>query len=272
MSQTFFTKLDQHEKNSRLSLLGSSQGLVTVWIKGQKEKHSIKTSRFDKDHSVLILDTKSDLYPENTHLLCSFELRGMTFFSQIIFQKSAGNYSVLKFSDDLFKSERRSSFRLLTFPLYEVWAEFNLNEVYEGGKVIDLKSKTPSTTTGLFKNFLNLVGSEDESGNQALRIRVQDLSATGMAIHIGELEAQYFSKDVSFHAVRLKFSDEVINLPEVKVVYLVDYIGSDKNIKKYKAGLTFPNLPVATDDLLSKKITKLLRENDFNKDFENFLK
>ncbi|WPU65205.1 PilZ domain-containing protein [Peredibacter starrii] len=272
MSQTFFSKQDPTEKLSRLSLLGSSRGTVIVWLKGKKEKHTYQVLKFDKDREEIVLDSKDTIFKAGETVLCSFELRGMNFFSETIFQVSISGYNVLQVKNILYKSERRSSYRLLTFPIYEVYVDFNLGEAYVGGKVVDMKSR--SSQTGLFKNFLQIVGDEKEntSPGEKLKIRVQDLSTTGMAIHVGELESKHFEKDMIFENVDIRFTDEVIQIPEVKVVYVVDYISNDKNIKKYKVGLHFNNLPTLIDDQIGKKINRLLRENDFNKDFENFIK
>ena len=272
MSQTFFSKQDPTEKLSRLSLLGSSRGTVIVWLKGKKEKHTYQVLKYDKDREEIVLDSKDTIFKAGEIVLCSFELRGMNFFSETIFQVSISGYNVLQVKNILYKSERRSSYRLLTYPMYEVYVDFNLGEAYVGGKVVDMKSR--SSQTGLFKNFLQIVGDEKETSSpgEKLKIRVQDLSTTGMAIHVGELESKHFQKEMIFENVDIRFTDEVIQVPEVKVVYVVDYISSDKNIKKYKVGLHFNNLPTLIDDQIGKKINRLLRENDFNKDFENFIK
>jgi hypothetical protein len=272
MSQTFFSKQDPSEKSSRLSQLGFSKGQITVWPKGKKEKQTLPILKFDKDRSELVLDVKDSLFTTGSTLLCTFEVRGMNFFSQVVFLKSIAGHAVLHFNTDLFKSERRSSYRLLTFPIYEVWSEFDLGEVYEGGKVVNIRNRT--NQTALFKNFLKLVEKKesDEPEDNNLKIRVQDLSTTGMALHIGELENPYFKKDQVFKKVIIHFQDEKITIPEVKVVYVVDYIAGDKNIKKFKVGLHFENLTPSIDDQLGKKINKLLREVDSNKDFENFVK
>lgn len=273
MSQTFFSKQDPTETLSRLSLLGSSKGSVILWIKGSKDKLTSNAIKFDKDRMEIVLEKKEDFFKSGETILCTFELRGMNFFSEVIYQKSINGYPVLQFKNTLFKSERRSSYRLLTFPLYEVFAEFDLGEAYEGGKVVDLKTR--SSQTGLFKNFLKLMGDKEEietDGSGILKIRIQDLSTTGMALHVGDVERDYFQKDYTFQNVRLRFSDETIVIPQAKIVYVVDYISTDKLVKKYKLGVHFENLPTAIDDQIGKKITKLLRENDFNKDFENFIK
>lgn len=271
MSQTFFSKQDAYEKNNRLTQLGTSKGAVTLWVKGsQKDKTNVNVLKFDKDRSVLVLESKEDLFPTNSEVLCTFEIRGMIFFSQVTFLKSVGDFSVLHFKGDLFKTEKRSSYRLLTYPLYDVWVEFDLGEAYEGGNVVDMKLKTSQTK--LFQNFLKIVEGDQAGEANKLKIRVQDISATGMSIHIGELESKYFIKDSIFKNVVIAFPDERIEIPEVKVVYVVSYISNDKNLKKFKIGIHFPNLSPRIDDLLSKKINKLLREIDANKDFETFIK
>lgn len=269
MSQTFFSKLDQAEKDNRLTSIGNNRTKVTVWVKGQKEKHLVGVLKYDPLRMVLVLDTQDDLFPNNTPTLCSFDFRGMSFFSETIFLKSVGDFACLKFDSTLFKSEKRSSYRLMTYPLHEVWAVFNLDEGYQGGKVIDFRTK--QSTTAIFSKFLNLVEGDD-ANPAALKIRVQDLSTTGMSLHIGELESKYFPKEAVFKNVLIRFPDEEITIPEVKIVYAVNFIGSDKNLKKYKLGIHFENLSNALDHQLGKKINSLLRESDHNKDFENFKK
>jgi hypothetical protein len=269
MSQTFFSKLTLEEKDSRLGLLGSSKGELTVWLKGQKEKQNLKVLNFHKDRNEIILDSKDNLFPSGTRILCSFELRGMYFFSEAIFQTSLSRNCVLQFVFDVFKSEKRSSYRLLTYPVHQVTAEFPIENVEEGGKVVDLKTKT--SQTGLFKNFLKMI-ENNEDGTRGLKLRLQDVSTNGMGIHIGDLEAKYFTRDTVFRDVVISFPEESIIIPEVKVVYVIDYIGVDRNLKKYKVGLHFPNVPIGIDEKLGGIINKLLRDGHSNKDFENFLK
>lgn len=269
MSQTFFSKLDPVEKHNRLSAIGNTRGQVTVWVKGQKEKHHLSVSLYDADRMVLVLQTQESIYPDNTTTLCSFEFRGMSFFSQTVFLKSVGDFACLRFDGDLFKSEKRSSFRLMTYPQHDVWAVFDLEEGYQGGKVIDFRTK--QSTTALFNKFLSLVEG-DENNPSGLRIRVQDLSTTGMALQIGELESKYFPKDAIFKKVKIKFADEEVLIPEVKIVYAAPIRGTDKNLAKYKLGIHFENLPNSLDNYLGRKINSLLRESDHNKDFENFKK
>ena len=268
MSQTYFSKLDPKEMESRLIQLATSKGLLTIWVKGSKTKHKLQVYAFERSRNEIILDSSDDLYSLGESILCSFDLRGMSFFCEVIFNKSLGR-SILQIKKDVYKSEKRGSYRLLTFPIYEVYAEFDLGEAYEGGKVVDFKSRT--SQTALFKSFLHLVNELNQKNqHQKVKYRVQDLSATGMSLQIGEIDSQIFSKDFVFKEVTLHFKDGTILVPEVKVVYVVNYIAGDKNLKKYKVGLHFPNLPSKIDEQIASRINKLLREIDSNKDFENF--
>ncbi len=270
MSQTFFSKQDKTETRSRLALLGQSRGLVTVWIKGSKDKHSYSSLQFDKERMELVLNTTAIHFKEGDQVLCAFDLRGMNFFAECAFQVAIDGHAVLLFKDYIFKSERRTSYRLMTFPLYEVWALFDLPEAYEGGNVVDFK--TGNSQTSLFKNFLTIVEGGEAPKESQLKIRIQDVSTTGMALHVGEQEIVYFKKDTVFENTIIRFSDEDILIPKAKIVYAVDYISNDKKTKKYKLGVHFEELPTSIDEKIGKKINDLLRQNDHNKDFENFVK
>lgn len=271
MSQTFFSKLDSLEKNARLVQLGNSRGKITVWEKGSKEKHLVNVLKYNPDKVELTLDISENLFPRGTTILTSFDLRGMSFFFQGVFSQNSAEEFTLSIPAEFYKSEKRNSYRLLTFPIYEVWVEFDFSQMPQERKVVSLKSKTGHTD--VFKNFLSIVNEQSsDDSSQKFRIRVQDLSTTGMAIHIGELELPFFEKDSIYKNVKIHFIDERIEIPDVKIVYVVNYISSDKNAKKYKVGLNFVDLPTNIDETLGGKINKLLRESDFNKDFEKLMK
>lgn len=255
---------------SRLSLLGTTKGSLTIWRKGTKDKFTYEAFDYDKERDGIVLNTSEKKFKIGETVLCAFELRGMNFFSEVVFQESISGYIFLHFANTLFKSERRNAFRLMTYPMYEVWAEFDLGEVYEGGKVIDLKTK--SSQTGLFKNFLKIMDNQEQDEEGKLKIRVQDISTTGMALHVGELEESYFQKGMVYKKVNIRFESDVIQIPAAQVVYAASISSQDKNLKKFKLGIHFDNLPVSIDDQIGKKINSLLRSNDFNKDFETFLK
>ncbi len=53
MSQIFFSKQDSYEKQSRLALLGSSQGVVTVGLKGVRVSITSKLEATTKNVKIL---------------------------------------------------------------------------------------------------------------------------------------------------------------------------------------------------------------------------
>jgi hypothetical protein len=269
MSEIYFSQQNLPETISKLSQVVQSKSAVTLWLKGKKDKHNFNAIRFDKDKLELTIDTDSHVFQHNTSVLCSFELLGVSFFSEIIYDSSAGK-NILRFKNPLYKSERRSSFRLLTFPHHQIWALFDIENAYEGGKIIDLKNR--GNQTKLFKSFLKIIGDHQSGDQNKIKIRVQDLSITGMALELTEIEANYFNKGMNFHNVDIVFNDETIQIPNVKIVYIVNYISNDRATKKFKVGVHFENLLPALDDKLGKKINSLLRLTDANKDFEKFLK
>jgi hypothetical protein len=273
MSQTFFRKLDLTEKTNRLSQLSSTNGQLVGWVKGGKEKVVLTASSFDSKKLELKINDKTLPFAHGSDILCSFEFRGISYFAQVTISKQGPEFSTLIFAGDLFKSERRNTFRLLTHLIYDVWGEFDLGEKYEGSNIVDFNARTSQTK--IFQNFLKLAdGKESESDEDLtkIKIRIQDISVTGMAIHVSDLELKYFEKDKVFKNVNILFADEVISVPEVKIVYVVEFLAQDKKSRRFKVGCHFSNLPSKIDDTLGKKINSLLRENDFNKDFENFIK
>lgn len=272
MSGTYFSKLENQEKLSRLGRLAASNGQITVWMKGKDERFTGTVNFFDKDLKELSVELGENNLTLNASALCSFHSNGMLFFGQVIILKTTTSKYLLKFDGDLFKTERRTNYRLLAYPIYEVWAEIDLGEVYQGGKVIDLKSKF--SQTNLFKSFLKIVDPNNDHDAQIrnLKLRVQDLSLTGVSLNLGEVESPYFEKDRVFKNIKIKFLDETIIIPEAKVIYVIDYIGQDKFGSKFKVGFNFNEMNEKLTDSLSKKINQLLREVDFNLDFEKFIK
>lgn len=267
MSQTFFSKQTPEEKTGRFNQLVSLGENIVIWQKGSKERHSFKPSYFDEKLNELVVDNKDVIFAVGALVLATFEIRGMNFFCEMTISKSSKGYTLLQIPGTLFKSERRSSYRLLTFPIYEVYAHFKLEKTPGTSSVINLNTR--SSQRDLFKSFLKLVDAEEE-GKEILKIRVQDVSTTGLALHITELEEKFIAKDQVYKNLDIVFPDETICIPEAKIVYVVPYIA--EKIKRYKVGVQFINLNSKVDHQIGKKINELLRQIDSNKDFENFIK
>lgn len=270
MSETQFSKLDAFEKSHRLSQLAAAKGKLTIWEKGKLDKFPAQATSYQKDRSELHLETPKPLFADGTGVLLNFNLRGMTFFAKGAMTVTANGEQFITIEGELYKSERRSNYRLLAYPQHAISVELDLGEPLEKADVIDLKSKKSSSKTGIFKNFLTLIKEETANTNN-IRLKLNDLSTSGLSVNVNDLEVGFFKKDKTFSNAKLVFTDETVEIPELKVVYVVDVIGSGL-AKKFKVGIHFEQITPKLEDLLSRKITRLLRDTDFDKDFESFIK
>ena len=269
--QTNFTTLNESEKKSKLWQLSRALGKCTLWKRGDKDRISFRIKEYLRDEDRLILHREPGVFSTTQDVLGSFELKGVNFFFKSKVLQVSEDEIVLTTTGEFYKSERRRNFRLLAYPLYEITANFVLPVGYEGGKVVDIRNKT--NQTGLFKSFLKLVDPQASTEDQSkMRSRVQDLSVTGMSIHIGEVELEWFRAGEKMNNVEITLPNEILIIPTCKIVYVVDQIGhGDRQQKKYKVGLNFDDLPEKIELKLASSINGLLRTVDSNKDFEDFL-
>jgi len=270
--RTHFTSLNEAEKKSKLWQLASQKGKCTLWRRGQKERSSFRTIEFKRDENRLLLHEEPGAPSVGQDVLGTFELNGVGYFFKAKITPAGIDEVGVDTTGEFFKSERRQNFRLLTYPIYDISAVFKLPAHYDGGKVVDIKNR--SSQTGLFKSFLKLVDPhKEEKIGETLKLRLQDLSVTGMSVHIGAAELDWFRAGELSENVEIQISGETIAIPKCRLVYVVDHIGhSDRHHKKYKVGIRFEELPTDIDHLLGAKINELLRSVDANKEFEDFIK
>jgi hypothetical protein len=270
--RTHFTSLTEPEKKSKLWQLSSAKGKCTLWQRGQKERRPFRVKDFIREESRLVLHRETAPLSVGQDILGAFDLKGVSFFLRAKISKLDQDEVHLVVAGDFYKSERRQNFRLLAYPIYDITASFKLPARYEGGKVVDIRNK--SSQTGLFKSFLRIVEplrSPDEQ--ELLRIRVQDLSLTGMSVFIGAAELDWFRAGDLLPAVEVNLQGDELTFAGCRVVYVVDQIGrGDRQQKNYKVGIRFEAMPGDLERRLAEKINGLLRSIDANKEFEDFIK
>lgn len=266
-----FSLLNAAEKRSKLRQLDQAKGQVLLWRKGEKNRTTYRVKSFDKNEDILGLHDEHLGLKPNENLLASFDLNGVSYFFKVQVKAVVNDEIIAKCSDDFYKSERRQNLRILTFPVFELNGHFSIPAHYESGKVLNL-SRRPGQT-GLFKNFLKLVeGDAEGKSEQKLKLRLQDLSSTGMSVYIGPAELEWFKTGEELKNTEVHFPDEVLRFPRMKIVYVVDHIGHMSRQKQYKVGLRFDEMPQSLTEALNNKISTMLKEMDLNKDFEEFLR
>jgi hypothetical protein len=265
-----FQKLSPKEITGKLNYLIKNLGVITVWQKASTVREDFVVQ------SAALTKTTVQVYPAAESLLlgkvvlCKFEVNGVWYFSTTKVVKDVGiNKYTIKFTNDIFKSERRENFRLLTYPHHDVRVFFQLGKGYTGGNIVDIKTRI--SDTNLFKNFLTLIGQDSPDTGSVLALRVFDISASGISFMIGDLEKSYFKPGSNLKNIRLFFIDKEIVIPEGSSIHCSVYKKNEqKGIKQYKVGFEFKELTHELDKALSQKINDVLRKTG-NKDFEDFI-
>ena len=196
-SNILFKALNDAEKNSKLFQLANgstSSNTVTIWKKGDSTKYRLRVTDFIRAKTEIYLKGNIPEEFAGDVLLLNFELNGMHFFGKCTLVIRDNMPASLNCSHDLYKSERRNNFRLLTYPHHQVFVSINVGkENIEKSNVLNLNTGQSQTT--LFKNFLNIMKDVEEKDIDELegylRFRVIDISVTGIAFQFGKIERQY---------------------------------------------------------------------------------
>jgi len=267
---THFQELNQNEKLSKLTQVVNSKSELTIWEKGDKERETFSCVDFNRERVEVILYKNGKSQKNKKEILYSFKLNGLSFFGKGKLNHLNADQYVLSATEILFKGERRTTFRLLTHPHHQVYIGIPIpEEQVEKSNVLSIQSKM--SQTNLFKNFLSLI-SEDKDGEYRdgyFPFRVLDISVTGLAFQIGDLEAELFPQDKVLEKIFLDFNGEEIAIPKANVVYNVSIIQSNSKQKNNKIGLSFMDVDTNLDLKLGSLINGALR--DVESEFEDFI-
>jgi hypothetical protein len=266
-----FTKITEKEKLSKLNITIRNNVEITVWIKGRSVREHYKSIEL-MGHKIKVYPSKT-LHLVNNDVLFKFEINGVNYFSQGKLTENKSEKSCfLTINAEMFKSERRTSYRLLTYPIYDVQLVVSIPEVYQGSNVVDIK--TGVSQTKIFKSFLNIIGQNNEQeGYSKVSFRVQDISVTGLSFVVGDVEREYFRKGQKLTLFNIYFDGELFDVEEATIVYMIDYFQSNKKgLKQHKVGIRFENVTTNADSQLGRKINEVLRTNESNDEFEDFIK
>jgi hypothetical protein len=267
-----FTKIRTDEALKRINNLKEQNGDIIIWLKGRAIRETYTVSEIYKENRVKIYP-KTTSHLANNSVLIKFSLGGQNYFTTADFKKDPDtDFFILHFNDDFYKSERRSSYRLLVYPTYDVKIYFLVQDSYQGSNIVDIN--TGQSETGIFKSFLKIMGQGEESEEvNEIFYRVQDLSTSGVSFVIGSVDDKYFKEGEQLHDFKIVFDGEEFIVSGARVVYVIDYIQMNKKgLKQFKVGLEFDGLSTTMDSKLGKKITDVLRKNEANEEFEDFIK
>lgn len=267
-SSTSFTKQNDKEKQSRLLNITKSDGTVVVWQKGSKSKENFTAFSFDKDKLLLTLRLSHRSNLGGKDVLYSFTLSGVNYFGQGKLRNIDKDGYKLECAGDLFKSERRETYRLLTYPHHNVYVHVPVSpEEIQNSNIVNIN--TGLSQTGLFNNFLDIVGEETQTKMIAgfMRFRVLDISVTGLAFQVTDLEKKFVEDGKILEPIILIFNGHQMEIPKAEVKYIIPLLNHSG--KSFKVGLKFADMTINLDEELGGKINEALR--DFDSEFEDFI-
>lgn len=264
---SYFKELSAKEKVSKVHNHVLTKGSFIVWSKGTKTRTEFRSHYFDKNELKVHLDKKSTDLVDKT-VLYSFQYQSLNFFGtgKLIVEN---NQLILYCNKDCYKVERRSSFRLLTYPAHKVYLHIKIKGFAAQSNVFQLR--TGVSQTGLFNSFLDLLNAHDPGGlgENAIQFRVHDISISGLSFQVGKTEMQFFEEGMVIENFIIEINNQKIAIPKGEIVYVVNTITPPLNV--YKIGVKFIGITEEADSKISSSINTLIRVYD-TEEFEGIIK
>jgi hypothetical protein len=272
MKKPHFSKLNSQETKSKLVQIERIGGEVTVWKKNGDKRYHFKIHEYKESPGAIVLVQEFlDFNFSGQIVLFHFTFKGVSFFGEANVKIDSEEYVELELKDHLYKSERRNSFRLLTYPHKKVYLNIPFDQLpeYKESNVVMLDSGQGQTN--LFFNFLTLIGKrkEDKKDRERLRFRVHDISLGGLSIEVGEIEKNFLMNFEELLKLHIEFEKIEFNIDTANIVYDMEYINPINNRRVYKLGIEFQSISKETEEILAKKINALIR--NVEEKFEDFI-
>ncbi|MBT3983543.1 MAG: hypothetical protein HOE90_19460 [Bacteriovoracaceae bacterium] len=273
--EIYFSLVIKREALRRFAQLEEESTELKLWKKNASERIKFSVSKFNSEEIILELITSEKTKITNEKVLFNFVVEGVQYFGSGKIEKSKyiGNFT-LKPMDKLYKCERRKGYRLLVYPLHEVFAEIDLNEMIsaDSRKILDITQKKVGTETDLFKKFHFLLGQTKKNiKNSIFPFRAINVSSLGLALKLGEFEASFFSEGIEFRNLVIKFNGGSFPIEWAKVVYIQEYSEKGSSaITSYKVGLEFLKIDENVEKSLTRTLNHEMKESDFTLEFELF--
>jgi len=276
--QIHFSPLDDLESLGCYRIAAKSEAEFKCWIKGETQRYLFSFSHFYESNFQLELKAKEAIPPTfSGKVLFSFESKGVQYFSTgEMIKDSRDKMFNLKLPPKIYKCERRKNFRLSVYPNKNVKCYFDLKTMkrFKGGDVVSIQ-KNELDEQKVLESFSELVKTVNGvgAGQFVMSLRVEDVSVTGIALHVGVLESEYFETGHILNKFLLIFDKKQYEIPKAKIAYLREFKDPRRaGIKMFKVGLQFQDVSESLDNALSAHLAQELRHVDLGRDFEDFIK
>lgn len=280
-----FIKLNQEELSAKIALLVSDGSRVIYW-KTAPRYYEGKAISFDlrqKKTYLTIGDCNIHLRLVGERICFNFTINDIDYFlrGQVMEQLEDNLQMIVELEEHCFRVEKRSRERLLTYPIYEVYAYLKYQKVPDTNVVFFNKKEQNnrdffSEIDNIQKNKIRAL-SDDlsvEDTEDLIGFRVEDISSSGLSFFANTKEKENIldALEENKFSLILNFEMQVFNLEEAHVVYKISYINSQfSGVPMYKIGITFkssPSLKRKIEDISGITVDLV----DYQKEFEEFIK
>ncbi len=280
-----FIKLNQEELSAKIALLVSETSRVVFW-KTAPRYYEGKAFLFDirqRKTYLTISESNIHLRLSGERICLNFVINDIDYFlrGQVVEQVEDNNTMVVELEEHCFRVEKRSRERLLTYPVYEVYAYLKYNKNPASNVVFFNKKDQQnrdffSEIDNLQKNKIQSLTSDLhlEDTEDLVGFRVEDLSSSGLSFFANTKEKENILdalEERKFSLV-LNFEMQVFNLEDASIVYKINYINSQfSGVPMYKIGITFkasPSLKRKIEDHSGITVDLV----NYQKEFEEFIK
>lgn len=280
-----FIKLNQEELSAKIALLVSEHSRVIFW-KAAPRYYEGKATAFElrqRKTYLTIGDCNIHLRLVGERICFNFAVNDIEYFlrGKVMEQLEDNMQMIVELEEHCFRVEKRSRERLVTYPVYEVYAYLKYQKAPSSNVVFFNKKEQKSRDffseiDNLQKNKLRALSDElhVEDTEDLIGFRVEDISSSGLSFFASTKEKENILDALleNSFSLMLNFEMQVFNLEEAHVVYKISYINSQfSGIPMYKIGITFkpsPSLKRKIEDISGITVDLV----DYQKEFEEFIK
>lgn len=280
-----FIKLNQEELSTKIALLVSDRARIIFWktapryYEGKAFSYEIR----QRKTYLTISDCNIHLRLVGERICFNFSVNDIDYFlrGKVMEQMEDNLQMVVELEEHCFRMEKRSRERLLTYPVYDVYAYLKYQKAPDTNVVFFNKKEQKnrdffSEIDNLQKNKIKAM-SDDlnvEDSEDLVGFRVEDISSSGLSFFANSKEKDHIidALEENKFSLMLNFEMQVFNLEEANIVYKISYINAQfSGVPMYKIGITFktsPSLKRKIEDISGITVDLL----DYQKEFEEFVK
>jgi len=280
-----FLKLTSEELSSKIALLVSNHDRVIFWKSSPRYFEGSATAFSVKNHQIfLTLERVGIPIKLSNEIIClNFKLNEIDYFlrGKVVEHIDDDPKIILELEEKCFRVEKRSRERLLTYPVYDVYAYLKYQKVNRSNvvsinkgeqKAKDFFSEIDNYQKNKIATMSEGLNAKDEE--DIIGFRVEDLSSTGLSFFASSKEKELVIDvvDKEHFSLVLNFEMQVFSLEEAVIVYKMNYINAQfAGVPMYKIGINFkhsPSLKRKIEDVSGISVDLA----DYQKEFEEFIK